>query len=160
MISLIAAVAENGVIGRAGALPWRLPADLKRFRALTLGHPVVMGRRTHKSLGRPLPGRTNIVVTRAVEYDAPGCRVAHSIEDALAIAGDDPEIFIIGGADLYAQTLTRVQRMHLTRVHATVSGDTRFPEFDTSAWREIARERHEADALHAHAFSFITLERS
>src|SRR5437868_12144725 len=105
MISLIVAMAENRVIGRDNALPWRLSNDLRHFRRVTLGHPIIMGRKNYESIGKPLPGRTNIVVTRTTGYQAPGCVVAHSVEAAIAAAGDDPEIFIIGGAELYAQTL-------------------------------------------------------
>jgi len=159
-LSIIAAVAENGVIGRNNALPWRLPADLRHFRRLTTGHPIVMGRRNYESIGRPLPQRTNIVVTRRVGYRAPGCVVVHSLEDALVAADGAAEIFITGGADVYAQTIERAERFYLTRVHANVAGDIYFPACDWSAWRETARDRHEADADHAHAYSFITLERA
>jgi dihydrofolate reductase len=159
-VSLIAAVAENGVIGRNNDLPWRLPADLRRFRRLTLGHPVLLGRRNYESIGRPLPGRTNIVLTRRAGYAAPGCTVVHSLDEALAAAAGADEVFVAGGAEIYAQALERAQRFYLTRVHAEVPGDTRFPEVDWSRWRETARERHEPDAEHAYAYSFITLERS
>lgn len=158
-VSLIAAVAENGVIGRDNGLPWRLPSDLKHFRRLTTGHAVISGRRNYESIGRPLPERLNIVVTHRAGYHAAGCVVVHTLEDAFRAAGDRPEVFVIGGADLYAQTLDRAQRLHLTEVHAAVAGDTRFPEFDRSAWREVARERHEPDDRHAYAYSFVTLER-
>jgi dihydrofolate reductase len=159
-VSLIVAMAENRVIGRDNALPWRLSNDLKHFRRITMGHAIIMGRKNYESIGKPLPGRTNIVVTHARDYRAPGCVVVHSVEDALAAAGNDPEIFIIGGAELYAQTLARAQRIYLTQVHADVPGDVHFPEIDARDWREVARERHEADADHAFAYSFITLERT
>lgn len=159
-VSLIAAVAENGVIGRDNTLPWRLPADLRHFRRLTLGHPVLLGRRNYESIGRPLPGRTNIVLTRRRGYTAPGCTVVHSLADALAAAAGTDELFVAGGAEIYAQALERAQRFYLTRVHAEVPGDTRFPEVDWSRWRETARERHEPDAEHAYSYSFITLERT
>jgi dihydrofolate reductase len=157
-VSLIAAVAENGVIGNANALPWRLPADLKRFRRLTVGHPIIMGRRSYESIGRPLPDRINIVVTRRATPIS-GCLVAHSLADAYSLAGNATEIFIIGGADVYAQTMEHAGRMYLTEVHANVSGDTYFPNFDRRRWRETMRDRHDVDAEHAHAYSFVTLER-
>lgn len=158
-VSLIAALAENRVIGRANALPWRLPADLKRFRRLTTGHPVILGRKNYESIGRPLPDRTNIVVTRNAGYLAPGCIVVDSLAGAYVAAGDANEIFIIGGAELYAQTLRSADRLYLTQVHATVHGDTYFPDFDLRDWVEIERERHEADANHAYAYSFVTYDR-
>lgn len=158
-ISLIVAMADNGVIGRDNALPWRLPNDLKHFRRLTMGHPIVMGRKNYESIGRPLPGRRNIVVTRSAGFVAPGCTVVHTIDAALAAAGGDPEIFIIGGAELYAQTLAQARRLYLTEVHATVAGDVRFPPWDRQAWREVTREDHPADAAHEHTYSFVTLER-
>lgn len=158
-VSLIAAVAENGVIGRNNALPWRLPADLRRFRRITMGHPIVMGRRSYEAIGRPLPGRTNIVVTRRSDYTAPGCTVVHSLDEALARAAGAPETFVIGGAQLYAEALPRAHRLYLTRVHAEIPGDTLFPPVDWSPWREIEREHHEADPEHAHAYTFITFER-
>jgi dihydrofolate reductase len=159
MLSLIVAMAENRVIGRDNALPWRLPNDLKYFRRVTTGHPIVMGRKNHESIGRALPGRTNIVITRSPTYLAPDCVVAHSVEAALAAAGDDPEVFVIGGAEIYAQTLALAQRVYLTLVHADVEGTTLFPEVDWSAWREAGRVRHEADAEHRYAYSFVTLDR-
>lgn len=158
-VSLIAAVAENGVIGRDNALPWRLPADLKRFRRLTTGHPVIMGRRNYESIGRPLPQRANIVVTRRTDYRAPGCVVVHSLPEAFAAAGGAPEVFVMGGAEIYAQTISRAERLYLTRVHARVAGDICFPAVDWTAWDEVSRERHEADDKHAYAYSFITFER-
>lgn len=158
-VSLIAALAENRVIGRNNTLPWRLPADLKRFRRLTTGHPVILGRKNYESIGRPLPDRTNIVVTRDRDYRAPGCVVVDSLDAAFAAAGDAQEIFVIGGAELYAQTLGRADRLHLTLVHAAVPGDTYFPEFDLGEWRETGRERHEPDANHAYAYSFVTYDR-
>lgn len=158
-VSLIAAVAENNVIGRDNALPWRLPADLKHFRRLTTGHAVITGRRNYESIGRPLPERTNIVLTHRRDYRADGCIVVHTLEDAFAAARGDPEVFIMGGAEIYAQTVDRAERIYLTRVHAEIAGDTLFPAVDWSVWREIARERHEPDAQHAYAYSFVTLDR-
>lgn len=159
MISIIAALAENRVIGANNTLPWRLPNDLRHFRRLTTGHTVIMGRRNHESIGKPLPERTNIVITRNRAYRAPGCRVAHSLEEALAAAGDDPEVFVIGGAEIYREALPRADRMYLTLVHAEVPGDTFFPEFDWGEWREVTRAPHKADAQNPHAHSFVVLER-
>lgn len=159
-LSLIAAVAQNRVIGVRNTLPWHLPADLKHFRRLTTGHPIIMGRRNYESIGRPLPDRDNIVVSRRNDYQAPGCRVVHSLEDALIAVNGADEIFVIGGAELYAQTLPNANRLYLTLVHANVDGDTYFPEYDTNNWRELSRERHEADERHAYSYSFVTLDRA
>lgn len=153
------AVADNGVIGRDNGLPWRLPDDLRRFKALTLGKPVLMGRRTFESIGRPLPGRTNLVLTRDRSWSAPGVTVVHSLGEARAAAGDAAEIMLIGGAELYRQCWREVDRVELTEVHADVTGDVRLTQLDRRAFREMARERHPADERHAHAFSFVTLER-
>lgn len=159
MLSIIVAVADNGVIGSGNQLPWRLPDDLKRFKALSLGKPIVMGRKTFDSIGRPLPGRLNIVISRQPGLEIPGCRVVTSIDEALAAAEPAPEIVIVGGADIYRQILPRVQTIHLTRVHAEVPGDAVFPELQEREWREVAKEYHPADERHAHAFTFSTLER-
>lgn len=159
MISLIAAVAENRVIGNRNALPWRLPADLKHFRELTTGHPVIMGRRNYESIGRALSQRTNIIVTRRANYHAPDCMVVDSLDAAFAACHGTSNIFVIGGAEIYAQTVARADGLHLTLVHAAVPGDTLFPEIDWSHWREVARVRHEPDARHRYAFSFVTFER-
>ena len=163
MLSIIVAVADNGVIGSGNQLPWRLPDDLKRFKALSLGKPIVMGRKTFDSIGRPLPGRLNIVISRQGGLEIPGCRVVTSIDEALAVAvaanPATPEIVIVGGADIYRQILPRVQTIHLTRVHAEVAGDVVFPELKERQWREVATEYHPADERHAHAFTFSTLER-
>lgn len=158
-VSLIAALAENRVIGANNALPWHLPEDLKRFRRLTMGHAVIMGRRNYQSIGRPLPERLNIVVTRNRSFHAPGCAVVHSPAAGFAAAAGAAEVFVIGGAEVYAQTLARADRMYLTLVHARVPGDTRFPAYPTDEWAEIERVRNEADARHAYAYSFVTLER-
>jgi dihydrofolate reductase len=161
IVSLIVAMSENRVIGREGGLPWHLPADLKRFKRLTEGHHVVMGRRTWETLDGPLPVRTNVVVTRQREFRADGAIVMHSLEGALQEAGNagDEEVFIAGGADIYAAALPLVDRLYLTIVHAEVEGDTFFPECDLAAWRLVEEERHEIDDRHAHAFSFRTYER-
>ena len=159
MISIIVAVAENGVIGSDNHLPWHLPDDLKRFKALSLGKPIVMGRRTFDSIGRPLPGRTNIVISRQSGLAIEGVRVVHSLDAALAAAGSVPEIVVIGGAEIFRQVLPRTNTIHLTRVHAQVAGDVVFPKLDPAQWREAAVEHHPADERHAHALSFVTLQR-
>lgn len=159
MITLIVAVSDNGVIGRDNALPWHLPEDLKRFKRLTLGKPVLMGRRTHESIGKPLPGRENIVVTRDANYRREGITVAHGIEQALRAAGDAPEIMVIGGAELFHALLPRAGRLHLTRVHGDIEGDVRWPALDEHEWRVVERERHEADDRHAYAMTFEVWEK-
>jgi dihydrofolate reductase len=165
IVSIIAAVAENGVIGRDGDLPWRLSSDLRRFKEITLGKPVVMGRKTWDSIGRPLPGRANIVVSRNADFVADGADVAADIDAALEIArrraaetGAD-EIFVIGGAALYEAALGLAGRLYLTEVQAAVSGDTHFPDVDCALWREIARETRPAGEKDDHPHAFVTLER-
>jgi dihydrofolate reductase len=159
MISIIVAVAENGVIGSDNRLPWHLPDDLKRFKALSLGKPIVMGRRTFDSIGKPLPGRTNIVISRQAGLVIEGVVVTHSLDAALAAAGSVPEIVVIGGAEIFRQVLPRTTTIHLTRVHAGVAGDVLFPELDPAQWREAAVEHHAADERHQYAFSFVTLQK-
>lgn len=141
LVSVIAAVAANGVIGRDNALPWRLPEDLKRFRALTLGHPVIMGRKTFESIGRPLPGRRNIVVTRNAEYKAEGGETAASLAAALAACAGAEEVFVIGGAQLYGEALACAERLYLTEIRAEFEGDAHFPDYERSDWQEAQRER-------------------
>jgi dihydrofolate reductase len=158
-IALIAAMAENRVIGRENRLPWRLSADLRRFKALTMGKPVIMGRSTYESIGKPLPGRDNIVLTRDPQYRAPGCRVVHSLEQALEAAAGHVEVMVIGGADLYRQTLDRAERLYLTLVKAAVDGDTLFPAMEAREWRELERESHFADDQNQYDYDFVTLER-
>ena len=159
MISIIAALAENRVIGVNNTLPWRLPNDLKHFRRLTTGHAIILGRKNYESIGKPLPERTNIVITRNRDFHADGCLIAHSLDEALALASNDPEIFIIGGAEIYRAALARADRLYLTRVHAAIAGDTYFPEFDETEWQEISRERHATDERHAFDYSFVVFER-
>ncbi len=139
-ISLIAALARNRVIGREGALPWNLPEDLRRFKALTLGHPILMGRRTWESIGRPLPGRRNVVITRQAGYTAPGAEVFHDLDAALAAVTGVPEVFVIGGGEVYAAALPIADRLHLTELHDDVEGDARFPPFDPAQWAQSSRE--------------------
>ncbi|NJD32902.1 MAG: dihydrofolate reductase [Gammaproteobacteria bacterium] len=156
---MIVATDEHGGIGLRGGLPWHLPNDLKRFKALTMGKPIVMGRRTYDSIGRALPGRTNIVVTRQPGLAIDGCRVVPSLAAALAAAGDAEETCVIGGAGIYREALPLAATLYVTRVHATVGADTFFPPFDAEDWEEIAREDHPADDRHAHAYSYVTLRR-
>jgi len=158
-ISLIVALARNRVIGRDNQLPWRLSADLQHFKGLTMGKPIVMGRKTHESIGRPLPGRANIVVTRDSGFSAEGCRVVHSIDEALVAAGDVDEVMIMGGENLYSQLLPRADRLYLTEVQAEVSGDAWFPEFDATQWQELERESHRADENNEFDYDFVVLAR-
>jgi dihydrofolate reductase len=157
-ISLIVACDENRLIGRDGDLPWRLPNDLKHFKALTLGKTILMGRKTWDSLGRPLPQRENWVLTRDPAFAAEGCRVFNKLEDALS-AHAEGELMVIGGADLYRQALSHARRLYLTQVQAREQGDTWFPDFSSAGFRETSREDHAADERHAYAYSFLTLER-
>lgn len=159
MLSLIVAMSLNHVIGHANRLPWHLPADLRFFKRMTLGKPIVMGRRTFESIGRPLPDRINIVVTRRQDYRAEGCQVVHSLPEALAIAEPAAEIMLIGGASLYALALERAERIYLTLVAVELEGDTWFPALDWAQWQQLGREDHPADARHAYPYSFILLER-
>jgi len=165
-VTLVVAMALNRVIGRDNALPWHLPEDLKRFRALTMGKPVVMGRRTFESIGRALPGRTNIVVSRQPELGLPeGVLLAASVPDALLLAHEVAardgvgECMVIGGADIYRQCLPLAERIQLTLIEQEVEGDTVFPEYAHTEWRETARERHASAADPALRFSFLTLDR-
>jgi dihydrofolate reductase len=162
---LVAAVADNGVIGRAGGLPWRLKSDMQHFRALTFGHPVLMGRKTYQSIGKPLPGRTNIVVTREPAFASPGVLVARSLDATLDAARGDalrrgaPAIMVIGGADLYAQTMPLAARLEITRVHTSPPGDALFPAIDEREWRETARRDGAAGPEDVAAFTFVSYER-
>jgi dihydrofolate reductase len=158
-IAIIAALARNRVIGRGNRLPWHLPHDLRHFKRLTLGRPIIMGRRTWESLPGLLPDRTHIVITRDPGYRADGAVVVHSLDAALAAAGGE-EALVVGGAALYAQALPRAWRLHLTLVDAEIEGDTFFPAIDPAEWREVARENHAADERHAYPFAFVTLERA
>jgi dihydrofolate reductase len=159
LISLIVAMAQNGVIGRDNSLPWRLPEDLKRFRAFTLGKPILMGRKTFESLGRPLPERTNLVLTRDRNWSAPGVIVVHSVEEALLQAASSDELVVIGGAEIYRLVLPVARRIYLTHVHADVPGDITFPEFDPTQWADVEWTSQPADESHAYPLTFVTLER-
>lgn len=157
-VSLIVAAAENDVIGRGGTLPWRLPRDLKEFKRRTMGHTLVMGRRTWESIGRALPGRRSIVLTRSPAFEADGAQVTGSLEEALELAAGE-EVFVIGGAEVYRQALPQAQRLYLTRVHAEVDGDVLLPKIDWGEWEKLEDTRFEADERHAHAHSFEVHER-
>ena len=159
MLSLVVAVGENNEIGNAGKMPWHLPADLKHFKILTLGKPVIMGRRTYEAIGKPLPGRRNIIITRDPGYRAAGCEVTHALPDALVLAAGVPEIIVIGGGEIYREALPRAQRIYLTRVHEAFDADTFFPTLDPVDWRETTREDHIADEVNVYAYSYIALER-
>ncbi|MGC4028356.1 MAG: dihydrofolate reductase [Steroidobacteraceae bacterium] len=154
----VAAASDNDVIGRDGALPWHLPADLAHFKRVTLGHPLLMGRRTFESIGRPLPGRRNLVLSRR-GFAAAGIETVASLEEACALAADAPQLMIIGGADIFALAMPRLDLIHLTRVHAQVPGDVFMPPLAEGQWREISREERAADERNAWPMSFITLER-
>ena len=159
MISIIVAASSNGVIGVQGELPWRLPADLKRFKEVTMGKPIVMGRLTWESIGRPLPGRQNIVITRQADFAAEGADVVTTPADALRAAGDVEEVMIIGGGQVYDLFLPKATRVYLTRVAAEVEGDAWFPELDESVWGLVQTEPHAADEKNEYAFEFQTWER-
>jgi dihydrofolate reductase len=160
-VSLIVAVSSNGVIGRDGDLPWRLPADLRHFKSTTMGHHLIIGRATWDEVGRPLPGRTMVVVTRNRAFRAEGVLVAHSVEEALSMVVDDDEPFIGGGAEIYRVALEDdlVDRLYITRVHARVEGDTVFPAFDRDRWLLADRVDHPADEKNPHAYSFERYDR-
>ena len=157
--SLVVARARNGVIGRDNRLPWRLPADLAYFKRVTMGHPVIMGRRTWESIGRPLPGRHNIVVTHNTDYKAEGATVVDSLDAAWRAAGAVDEACVIGGTSLFAEALPQADRIHLTEVEADVEGDTWFPPFDRSQWTEREVARQSRDQRHEHPFRIVVLER-
>jgi dihydrofolate reductase len=160
-VVIIVAAAQNGIIGRDGQMPWRIPDDLKRFKTLTMGHPILMGRKTWQSIGRPLPGRENIVITRQTEFRAEGALTLHSLQEALdhAAAAGATDVFVIGGGDIYAQALPLAQVVHVTRVHAIIAGDVSFPSLDPSIWRETARESRSQTEPQPLSYDFVTYER-
>ncbi len=158
-LTIIAALADNGVIGRAGSLPWHLPDDLRRFKSLTMGRPILMGRRTFESIGRPLPGRRNLVLTRGAPPLPAGVQAVTSLASALEACATDPELCVIGGADVFRETLPQADRLELTLVHAQFDGDVSFPDFRSEQWREVSRIEHAADDRHACAMTFLTLDR-
>lgn len=164
-LSVIVAAAQNGVIGRNNALPWHLPKDLAYFKRVTMGKPIVMGRKTFESIGRPLPGRSNIIITRNCDFQADGVKVVTSLEEALQLAADIAlidgveELVVIGGAQIYQAAIPRANRLYITEVHAEVQGDTYLPAVDWSQWREVARERHMAAGANPYDYSFVVYER-
>jgi len=158
MISIVAAMAKNRVIGKDNQMPWHLSADLKHFKSVTLGKPVIMGRKTYESIGKPLSGRRNIVMTRQ-DLTLPGCDVFHSLESALEAVASEPEVMIIGGANLYAQAIPVADRMILTFVDLDVGGDTFFPKWSDIEWREVSNEPHPSDDRNPYTYRFVTLER-
>lgn len=164
-LAVIVAAADNGVIGRNNALPWHLPEDLRYFKRVTMGKPIVMGRKTFESIGRPLPGRTNIVISRQPGYSAEGVTVVSTLEEAIAVAEDIAlidgvsELMVIGGAEIYRAALARATRLYLTQVHAEVEGDVYLPEVDWSAWREVCRENWPASDSNPYSYSFVVFER-
>jgi dihydrofolate reductase len=159
MLSLIVAMSENRVIGRGGQLPWRLSSDLRRFKRLTMGHRLLMGRKTFASIGRLLPGRTSVVLTRQTDYTAPGAVVAHDLDQARQWALGDEQVFVIGGAEIYRQTLPWAERIYLTVIHAQVEGDAFFPELPPAEWRLIEVTRCPRDAQNEYDHSFLIYER-
>jgi dihydrofolate reductase len=160
-LELVVAAAENGVIGRGNRLPWHLPADLRHFKSLTVGKPVLMGRKTYESIGKALPGRTNIVLSRSEAFAPRDCEVVKTLDDARIAASTHPALMVIGGAEIYRQCLPFAGRIHLTLIHARIEdGDAVFEGWRGAEWAETSRERHESDDKNAYAYSFITLERT
>jgi len=159
LISLIWAQDKNGLIGAGGQLPWRLPADMAWFKKNTMGKPVLMGRKTFDSIGRPLPGRTNIVLT-SQDIDITDCTIVHSLEEAIAVADEMKELMVMGGAQIYKLALPQADRLYITQIHAILNGDTYFPAFNKSEWWETFRENHEPDEKNMHPYSFRMLERA
>jgi dihydrofolate reductase len=160
MLSIIVAVSENNVIGRDNGLPWKLSADLKRLKSLTMGHHIIMGRKTWESLGRPLPGRTNVVITRDEDFRADGAVVVHSLGEAIRLSENDGEAFIFGGGKIFAEALPLVKRIYMTIVHADIQGDTFFPELNKSEWKEIEKASFSSDERNEFDYSFVTLQRN
>ncbi|WP_417550950.1 type 3 dihydrofolate reductase [Methylophaga sp.] len=158
--AFVVAMDEQGLIGRDNDLPWRLSADLQYFRRITMGKPILMGRKTHESIGRALPGRQNIVVSSLADYQAEGCDIVNSIEAALKLAEDGDEIMVIGGSSLFEQMFDIVDKLYLTRVHAELEGDTWFPEWDKTQWQLISQESHPADEKNDYAYSFEVYQRA
>ncbi len=159
-ISIIAAMAANRTIGFENRLPWNLPDDLKRFKAITMHHHIVMGRKTYDSIGKPLPGRDTIIVTRNVDYAVPGCLAVNSLDAALTVSYGDDEVFFVGGADLYRQVLPIAHRIYLTEIQRAFDGDAFFPEFDKGSWIETAREKHHSTGADHFEYYFVTYDRS
>jgi len=160
IISIVVAMDRNRTIGVHNRLPWHLPADLKHFKAVTMGKPIIMGRRTFESIGKPLPGRKNIVITRDRTYSTEGVEICYSLQEALAATGKVEEIMIIGGASIFGEALPLASRLYLTTIEDQFSGDTFFPEIDEAQWLEVSRENHQPDDKNSYGYSFITLERA
>ncbi|GHA26166.1 dihydrofolate reductase [Salinimicrobium marinum] len=159
-VTLIAAAAENNELGKDKDLVWHLPDDFKRFKQLTTGHHIIMGRKTFESFPQPLPNRTHIIITRQKDYEPDGAIVVHSLEKALQIAQVDPQPFVIGGGEIYKLSMEKADKIELTRVHGTFEADTYFPEIDPDKWRLVSSEFHEKDERHAYAFTYLTYERA
>lgn len=158
-LAIIVATDQQGLIGKENDLPWKLSADLQYFRRVTMGKPIIMGRNTHESIGRALPGRKNIIVTKNKSYQAEGCTVVHSIPDALLACEQVEEVMIMGGASLYEQFLPQADKLYLTQVHASLTGDTWFPDWQKNEWSELSREDYQADEKNDYAYSFIVYEK-
>ena len=158
-LSIIAAMALNRAIGIHNTLPWRLPEDLKRFKALTMNHHIVMGRKTYDSIGKPLPGRDTVIVTRNMDYAVPGCIAVNSLDAALTVSHGDTEVFFVGGAELYRQALPIAHRIYLTEIQRVFDGDAFFPEFDKSQWIETSRERHRTEGGNSFEYHFVIYDR-
>ena len=159
MLSIIVAVTRNGIIGRDGSMPWHLPDELRYFKKITWGKPIVMGRKTHQSIGKALPGRDNIVITTNPEFDAPGCQVVNSFEQALAATADADEVMIIGGSSLFEEAMPRAERLYLTLIDADLDGDVRFPDWQPDDWQLVQSEQHPADNLHDYPFEMHIWQR-
>lgn len=158
-LAIIVATDQQGLIGKENDLPWKLSADLQYFRRVTMGKPLIMGRNTHESIGRALPGRKNIIVTKSEDYQAEGCTVVNSIADALLACDQFEEVMVMGGASLYEQLLPKADKLYLTQVHASLTGDTWFPEWQKNEWSELSREDHQADEKNDYDYSFIVYEK-
>jgi len=158
IISLIAAMAQNRVIGKQNQLPWHLPADLKHFKSITMDKPIVMGRKTFESIGKALPGRQNIIITRDKNFQAENCTIVHSLDEAFEITKDQEEVMVIGGASIYEQALPKTQRIYLTLIHENIEGDTYFPEWNNNEWKETSKETFEPNEKNQYKYSFITMK--
>ena len=159
-LSIIVAMASNRAIGINNTLPWRIPADLQHFKKLTMGHHMIMGRKTYESIGKPLPGRTTVVVSRDRNLKIEGCSVAHSLPEAIASCASDPQIFVVGGADIYAQAMDMADTLLITEIQQEIAGDAWFPEFDRSEWLEVSRERHSQEMPEPLEYHFVTYRRN
>jgi len=158
-VSIVVAMSSNAVIGKSGGLPWHLSADLKHFKSITMGKPIIMGRKTHDSIGKSLPGRENIVLTRDYQYRAEGCSIIHKFNDVYKRCSEVDEVMIVGGSQLYDQVLPLANILYMTEVHGDVEGDTRFPEFDREQWREVQRQDFKANEKNDFDYSFVVFKR-